>query len=82
MDALSRVGVQAVTPERAEELVKLASELVCRIRDIDPARNATWLASLSQEDRWDLLFVLAAMVDPNMPLSASLEWTFPLAEAT
>lgn len=69
-----------MTQERADELIRLASELVCRVRDVEPARNATWLASLSHGDRWDLLFVLAAMVDPSVPLNVSLGWTFPLAD--
>lgn len=70
-----------MNPERAEQLVQLASELVRRVRDVDPERNASWLASLSHQDRWDLLFVLAAMVDPNVPLNVTLGWTFPLADA-
>jgi hypothetical protein len=67
--------------ERADELVKLASELVCRVRDVDPERNRTWLMSLPAQDRFDLLFVLAAMVDPGVPLPVLLGWTFPLADA-
>lgn len=69
-----------MTEERQQQLVELASELVCRVRDIDPERNKTWLMSLTPEDRWDLLFVLAAMADPSVPLSVSLGWTFAFAE--
>ncbi|HEU4540388.1 MAG TPA: hypothetical protein VFR23_04615 [Jiangellaceae bacterium] len=70
-----------MTPERGDELVRLASELVCRVRDVDPRRNEAWLMTLTNQDRWDLLFVLAAMVDPSVPLPVLLGWTFPLAEA-
>jgi hypothetical protein len=66
---------------RGDELVALASELVCRVRDVDPERNRTWLLSLPEQDRFDLLFVLAAMVDPGVPLPVLLGWTFPLADA-
>lgn len=62
-----------------DRLVTLASELVMRVREVDPERNWAWLASLTPEERWGLLFTLAAMVDPDTPLPVALGWTFPLA---
>lgn len=70
---------QAVTPERQEELIAKASELVMRVREVDPVRNSTWLDSV-EADWKDLLIVLAAMVDPNVPLPVALGWTFALAQ--
>lgn len=58
-----------------DRLVALASELVMRVREVDPERNRTWLASLTAEERFALLFVLAAMVDPDVPLPVLLGWT-------
>ena len=68
-----------MTEDRQQQLVELACELVNRVRDVDPQRNGTWLESLTAADRWDLLFTLAAMVDPSVPLSTTLGWTFRLA---
>lgn len=70
-----------MTDEKATRLVNLACEWVCRVHDIDPERNATWLLSLSDEDRWSLLFVVAAMADPEAPLSTTLRWLEDLAGA-
>lgn len=64
-----------------DELVALATQLVCRVRDVDPQRNHLWLSSLTNEQRYEMLFVLAAMVDPNAPVKVTLGWTFPLADA-
>ena len=63
-----------------DQLVTLASELVMRVREVDPERTRTWLLSLTDQQRWGLLFTLAAMVDPDTPLTVALGWTFPLAQ--
>ena len=68
-----------MTEDRQQRLVELACELINRVRDVEPERNGTWLESLTPRERWDLLFVLAAMVDPSVPLNVSLGWTFRLA---
>jgi len=68
-----------MTEERQTELIALACELVNRVRDVDPERNGTWLKSVEADWR-DLLIVLAAMVDPSVPLPVTLGWTFPLAD--
>jgi len=64
-----------------DELVRLAQEFVMRVREVDPERNRSWLLGLSEEARWELLFVLAATVDPDVSPSVMLGWTFPLADA-
>lgn len=66
-----------LTPEREQRLIELACELVARVHEIDPERNATWLESVRPDWR-DMLIVLAAMVDPESPLSITLGWTFGL----
>jgi len=58
-----------------DRLIELAQELVMRVRDMDPERNRIWLLSLTEQERWGLLFVLAAMVDPEQPPSVLLGWT-------
>lgn len=68
-----------MTEERQRELIAHACELISRVRDVDPERNYTWLRSLTDQDRWELLFVLAAMVDPSTPLPVALAWTWELA---
>ena len=68
-----------MTPERQEHLIATASELVMRVREVDPERNGTWLESVKPDWR-DLLIVLAAMVDPNTPLPVALGWTYALAQ--
>ena len=68
-----------MTEERQTELIALACELVNRVRDVDPERNGSWLAGIEPDWR-DLLIVLAAMVDPSVPLPVALGWTFPLAD--
>lgn len=64
-----------VSPDRTRELVALASEAVMRVREVDPERNASWIASLSPTDQRDLIITLAAMVDPSVPLPVALGWT-------
>jgi hypothetical protein len=68
-----------MSPERQQQLISEASELVMRVREVDPERNGTWLESIKGDWR-DLLIVLAAMVDPSVPFPVALGWTFPLAE--
>jgi len=70
--------VTALTEDRQRELIGYACELISRVREVDPERNRTWLLSLTDRDRWDLLFVLAAMVDPTTPLPVALGWTWEL----
>jgi hypothetical protein len=71
--------VTRLSEERAQELIALASELVMRVREVDPERNGTWLEA-HRADWRDLLIVLAAMVDPSTPLPVVLAWTWPLAD--
>lgn len=67
----------SLTPEREQRLVALACELIERVREVDPERNGTWLESIRPDWR-DLLIVVAAMVDPTVPLSTTLGWTWKL----
>jgi hypothetical protein len=69
--------VACLTPEREQRLLELACELINRVREVDPERNGTWLESIRPDWR-DLLVVLAAMVDPEAPMSTTLGWTFGL----
>jgi len=56
-------------------LARIAQRLVGRVRDDDPADNARWLANVtSDEERWALLFVLAAAVPTDLPWSTLVEW--------
>lgn len=62
-----------------DELVSIASQLVARVHDDDPQANGRWLAAVTDaEDRWALLFVLAAMVPDEVATVDLLEWTMPL----
>ena len=63
-----------LTEERRRRLISLSCELMYRVREVDPQRNATWLESI-REDWRDLLIILAALADPNVPMSTSLGWT-------
>lgn len=67
-----------LTPEQEARQIELACELMARVREIDPERNRTWLLSLTDTERFWLLFTLAAMVDPDAPLSMTLGWTWKL----
>jgi hypothetical protein len=71
--------VTRLSEERQQQLIALACELVNRVRDVDPERNGTWLEA-HRADWRDLLIVLAAMVDPTVPLPVALAWTWPLAD--
>ena len=66
-----------MTEERQRQLIAEACELIDRVREVDPERNATWLESIRGDWR-DLLIVLAAMVDPSTPLNVTLAWTWEL----
>ncbi len=68
-----------LTEERQRRLIAEACELINRVRDVDPERNGTWLESIRGDWR-DLLIVLAAMVDPEVPVGRALAWTHVLAE--
>jgi len=58
-----------------DRLASIGAQLVARIRDDDPDLNGKWLASVtSEEDRWALLFVLAAMVPTDQTVAELLEW--------
>jgi hypothetical protein len=59
-----------------DRLARIAQDLVVRVRDDDPQANARWLASVtSGEERWALLFVLAAAVPDDMTWTELTEWT-------
>lgn len=60
--------------DRTRDLIALACELINRVHEIDPERNAVWLESIRPDWR-DLLIVVAAMVDADAPLSKTLAWT-------
>lgn len=59
-----------------DNLEALAQELVIRVRDDNPEANGRWLASLSEQDRWSLLFVLAAAVPDDRPWRHLTMWTY------
>ena len=61
-----------------DRMVALASELVMRVRDVDPERNRVWMTSLTDREREALPYVLTAMVDPETPLGVALGWTYAL----
>lgn len=67
-----------MSPEREDQVVQMACELIDRVRQIDPDRNQQWLDSLSPIDHRDMLICLAAMVDPSKPLSVLLGWVHQL----
>lgn len=73
------VSLPPVLDDRHQRLVDLASELVRRVREVDADRNAAWLRELSDQDRWELLFALAAMVPASEDPGVLLAWTHALA---
>jgi len=60
---------------RAAQLVSLALELACRIRDEDPAETHAALAELQPDDLIALATVMAALIDIDRPVSELLAWT-------
>ena len=58
---------------RQRQLVADAQELVRRVREVDPERNALWLAERRADWR-DLLIVLAAMVPADQQPEELLAW--------
>ena len=65
----------SLTPEQETRQIELACEMITRVHEVDPERNRTWLLSLTEAERFWLLFTLAAVVDPDAPLSKTLGWT-------
>lgn len=66
--------------DHVDRLERLAQDLIVRVRDDDPEANAQWLASVSEEDRWALLFVLAAAVPDDRSWPELVAWADPDAE--
>jgi hypothetical protein len=63
----------------ADRLAEVAVQLVARVRDDDPISNGRWLqAATSFDDRWALLFVLAAAVPVDVPWRHLTAWTVQL----
>jgi hypothetical protein len=59
-----------------DRLAQVAQEMVVRVRDDDPDDNARWLQNMTTPDeRWALLFVLAAAVPDDMTWTELTEWT-------
>lgn len=59
----------------ANRLAEIAAQLATRVREDDPSANARWLnAVTSDEDRWALLFVLAAAIPVDVPWSVLTGW--------
>jgi hypothetical protein len=62
-----------VDPDR---LAQVAAQLAARVRDDEPDANARWLlATTSADERWALLFVLAAAVPDDRPWRQLVLWT-------
>lgn len=69
------------TDDRADRLAAIAVELATRVRDDDPAANARWLhATTTPEDRFALLFVLAAAIPDDRPWLHLTAWTVQPAQ--
>ncbi len=62
--------------DHAERLSRIAIELVMRVRDEDPETNGSWLrqAVASEQDRFDLLFVLAAAIPDDRSWTDLTAW--------
>jgi hypothetical protein len=65
--------------QRADRLAAIACDLVQRVRDEDPADTNRWLTYTlpDSNDRWALLFVLAAAVPTDKPWRHLTAWTLP-----
>lgn len=60
-----------------DDLEALAQELVVRVRDDSPEDNGRWLTNVtSEEERWALLFVLAAAIPDDRPWRHLTMWTY------
>jgi hypothetical protein len=79
----ARAGVEVpVVSERvviedvdAERLAHVAAQLAARVRDDEPDAVARWLsAELDGVERWQLLFMLAAMVPVEQTPAQLLAW--------
>lgn len=63
----------------AERLAHVAALLAARVRDEDPDSVARWLCSETDGvDRWNLLFLLAAMVPTEQTPGQLLSWFWDL----
>ena len=59
----------------AERLAHIAAQLAARVRDEEPDAVARWLAAeLDGLERWQLLFMLAAMVPVEQTPAQLLSW--------
>lgn len=59
-----------------DTLAQIAQQLIARVRTDDPEANARWLTNVtSEEERWALLFVLAAAVPDDRTWSQLTAWT-------
>ncbi|HEX6970241.1 MAG TPA: hypothetical protein VF174_15710 [Micromonosporaceae bacterium] len=62
----------------ADELARLewlAQEMACRVRDYDPIANGRWLqATTTPDERWQLLFVMAAAIPTDVPWKHLTRW--------
>ena len=67
-----------------DTLAEVACELVTRVRDDDPEDNGRWLAATlpNPDDRWALLFILAAAIPDDRPWSELIGWRQPQPPAT
>lgn len=59
----------------AERLAHVAAQFAARVRDDEPEAVARWLAAeLDGLERWQLLFMLAAMVPVEQTPAQLLAW--------
>ena len=66
-----------------DRLAEIAVEFVTRVRDDDPIANGRWLqATTSEDDRWALLFVLAAAVPIDVPWRHLTAWAWSINDVT
>lgn len=61
----------------AERLAHVAAQFAARVRDDEPEAVARWLAAeLDGVERWQLLFMLAAMVPVEQTPAQLLAWVW------